>query len=386
MKQVLGLNFNNRVFGLDLFRAIAILIVVFGHANYFLIPWFNERVFDTTLGNIFQLIFTAFDGVDLFFVLSGFLIGGILLKIFNRSDKFSIEHLKLFWIRRWLRTLPAYYFTLGLNLFIAYWISKDKLPTLEIFTKYIFFLQNLFNGSLDFFPESWSLSVEELFYLSFPLLLFVISLFLSNNRKKTLLFVSLLYVIVVTSLRVSHAINCPPVWNSSLWNSSVRTVSLFRLDSIMYGVLFAFFKFYYRDLFILLKGKLFVVGVLILAINFCLGFVLDYKYKSYYLYTIYYSVLSLGMGCFLPLASEIKRPTYNFMYVFSFISVISYSLYLINYSIILKVISNYMKPNTITVAIVFYFLFILISIGCSFLMYKFIERPALEFRDKVYSE
>ncbi|HEX7914772.1 acyltransferase family protein, partial [Rudaea sp.] len=85
-----------RRFGLDAWRALAILLVLVGHASFWFLPLTRE------LDVWYSL---AFLGVELFFVLSGFLIGGILIDKF-RSGSF---HLRQFWIRRWLRTLPNYF-------------------------------------------------------------------------------------------------------------------------------------------------------------------------------------------------------------------------------------------------------------------------------------
>lgn len=128
-----------RNFGLDLLRAIAITGVFFGHA----ISAFES------LGM----------GVRLFFVLSGFLIG----RIYFRSHVAGTFHLGDFWISRWWRTLPPYFAALGVFLIFEHWIPSNPLAWY-----YIFFLQT-FLGIKGFGP-SWSLCVEEHFYLVMPLL------------------------------------------------------------------------------------------------------------------------------------------------------------------------------------------------------------------------
>ncbi|RYY95852.1 MAG: acyltransferase, partial [Chitinophagaceae bacterium] len=88
------------VFGLDLMRAIAILLVLVAHSHFFWPGSYRAQ----------QWFFgaTAFWGVELFFVLSGFLIGRILLRLFDKAHV-SAASIRVFWIRRWLRTLPNYY-------------------------------------------------------------------------------------------------------------------------------------------------------------------------------------------------------------------------------------------------------------------------------------
>ena len=86
-----------RVFGLDVMRASAILLVLLGHATV----WFASFVPVFNIGCL-----GGYFGVELFFVLSGFLIGSILLRWL--IDPGSTTTLFDFWRRRWLRTLPNY--------------------------------------------------------------------------------------------------------------------------------------------------------------------------------------------------------------------------------------------------------------------------------------
>ncbi|MDP3311908.1 acyltransferase [Lutibacter sp.] len=82
----------NRIFGLDLIRAVAILLVVMSHATLLLFPYSEHAI--VILIKILGVI-----GVDLFFVLSGFLIGGILLKQIDQN-KTRLSDLFRFWKRR----------------------------------------------------------------------------------------------------------------------------------------------------------------------------------------------------------------------------------------------------------------------------------------------
>ena len=92
IKDVLKIEINSsRIYGLDILRAMAILFVVIGHGQYLL-----PRKFNT-----FHSIF-VFDGVSIFFVLSGFLIGGILIKIIENKEA-NTSTLIDFWKRRWFR-------------------------------------------------------------------------------------------------------------------------------------------------------------------------------------------------------------------------------------------------------------------------------------------
>lgn len=384
MFRIEEVNNPNRVFGLDVFRAIAILIVIVGHANFFLVPYFSYEIGNSNLGNILRTAFTAFDGVDLFFVLSGFLIGGIILKQFLAKDKITLMDLKTFWFRRWLRTLPAYYFILIVNIVLLF--SLIPLPEFSnsSLINYFFFLQNMIHGGIIFFSESWSLSVEEWFYLTFPVLFAVTCLVNPSviNRSRLFLVTCLVFITLILSYRIFKSIDYP-MWNLAQWNNEFRTVTIARLDSILFGVFFAFIK-YSKPVFFDSKKNLFLIlGFLVLATNFYLGYVLNWTNKGRYMCTIYYSVLSFGMACFLPYAESVKKARYKFLAFFTFISIISYSLYLINYSIVLELSLKYLNPEGLMQRISCYIGFIIISIFGATILYKIIEKPVLNYRDRV---
>ena len=213
------------MYGLDVFRAVAILIVLYVHGKLL-------------SGDAFSFIpdFPLVDGVELFFVLSGFLIGTILISTIEKEQRFDVKSLFNFWKRRWFRTLPTYYFILIINIIL----TKTTLIGGDINQfnfRFFVFCQNFSSGFYEFFWESWSLSVEEWFYILLPLLILGISRMLSV--KKTilvsicvLLLVPLLYRFHISDLKV----------DSFWWDVEFRRIVLTRLDAINYGVLAAFIK------------------------------------------------------------------------------------------------------------------------------------------------
>src|ERR1700688_606512 len=159
-----------RIPELDGLRGMAILLVLVGH--YFAVPGIGAA--SVLNGYWFRLGWT---GVDLFFVLSGFLIGGILL-----GARDSPYYFKTFYARRFFRIIPLYYAwisiyiilsVLGWN-FLSARVGSVQKVDISILAHFLF-LQNFhefLKGTVSFwwFSSTWSLAVEEQFYLVAPLL------------------------------------------------------------------------------------------------------------------------------------------------------------------------------------------------------------------------
>ena len=136
---------------LDLLRASAILLVLVAHITP---RWPNVPVALTT--------YSAFGatGVDLFFVLSGWLIGGLL---WREQVQFGDVEVRRFVARRALRTMPPYLVAMAISFLGVYVARREPFQW-----GYLFFLQN-YSWHMPFFLISWSLCVEEHFYLVMPL-------------------------------------------------------------------------------------------------------------------------------------------------------------------------------------------------------------------------
>jgi peptidoglycan/LPS O-acetylase OafA/YrhL len=151
-----------RLPALDTLRASAILMVIACH----LVPNMDGgvRFLPVVPQTIENLLHFGATGVDLFFVLSGFLIGRIIIKELQSSPNLNLRG---FLWRRWMRTFPAYYVTLA---FIAASDRiKDPVNPGNFFPAYLFFGQNYFT-EMKRFSWSWSLCIEEHFYVALPLL------------------------------------------------------------------------------------------------------------------------------------------------------------------------------------------------------------------------
>ncbi|MFO1458726.1 MAG: acyltransferase [Verrucomicrobiota bacterium] len=139
--------------GLDLLRALAIAMVVGYHSS----------LFGFTLpGGVHRF---GWIGVDLFFVLSGYLIGGQILAQMQRPEGFRFGR---FYARRALRILPAYLLVLAVYFLAPSWREE---PVISPAWKFLLSVQNIHLQVGTAFSHAWSLAVEDQFYLLLPLLL-----------------------------------------------------------------------------------------------------------------------------------------------------------------------------------------------------------------------
>ena len=210
--QIPALSAPRRV-GLDVMRAFAIMSVLLGHASA-LYPYYPSIV--TWLPHWF-----AYIGVECFFVLSGWLIGGLLIRHLDTWQ--SPQALALFLHRRWVRTLPTYWIVLGL-VGVVGWGGA----TLGDFVPYLVFSQNIWQAHPPFLFVAWSLSIEEWFYLTAAIGLSGLAIWW---RPATALRVILVVLITVPLLlRSWMALSDVP------WEAGVRQLVPLRLDALAMGV------------------------------------------------------------------------------------------------------------------------------------------------------
>ncbi len=361
--KLIQVDYSNRVYGLDFFRATAIILVVLGHGSFL-------------AGNLFSFLpsIPLIDGVELFFVLSGFLIGSMLIKNIEKTEKFGASELFTFLKRRWFRTLPNYYLILGVNVLLVKFaiISGDlKQCTWE----FLFFLQNFATGFTDFFWESWSLSIEEWFYIFLPVFLFIFLRFIPKRTAILLSILLLLVVPVIYRISISEQ-EVDGFW----WDVHFRKVVLTRLDAIGYGVLMAYVKFYHGSFFSKARNWLFLLGLALIYLNIYL----PKQPNDFYSKTFYFCVTSFGASLLLAKADSIKNFRFQAIGRFvTYISVISYAMYLVNLSLVASVFAKNFIPDRRLENALYYSLFWFFTLFISTLIYKFYEKPITDLRDKL---
>ena len=197
-----------RVPELDGIRGIAILLVLATHFGY---PAAGPGLFRNMLS-------LGWVGVDLFFVLSGFLITGILLATKGRANYFQ-----RFYLRRLFRILPIYYAFLILIFHGLPFLGRSVTGAGEAW--YWLYIANWRNGSSPYLQHFWSLAIEEQFYLGWPLLVH-----LCSRRSSKLVCVSIVLLSPVVRF-LAFQMGVSPF--------TVYEVTPLRLDGLAFGALLA---------------------------------------------------------------------------------------------------------------------------------------------------
>ena len=329
---------NNYFYSLDIFRGFCGYGVAICHLNAF------------AFGNAF-LEYSSLLFVEFFFVLSGFVLYPQLLKVINNN-----KNLFIFYKRRWIRTLPLY-----IVILIAVSALTNQLFTLDFF-KYLTLTQKFlpeFIGN-DYFPVAWSLSIEEIFYLLFPILLIFL------NKKNFLFYVFLCFFLLLTFkfLFVSKI-------NADFY----RTGTFLRLDSILFGFILAHYKN------IIISNRFIILSICLFSLSIYLG---NYQF---FIFEKELPIIKVIFIIFMQLTSA--SVLFSFILIEPFlknkiikkigliISSQTYSIYLIHIILIYlfkKLDFNILLTNS---------LYLLSLFIISFLVYNYFEKPLLQLRPKI---
>ncbi|RAJ12940.1 acyltransferase family protein [Olleya aquimaris] len=365
--------YKQRIFGLDVVRAIAILLILCSHSTILLFPESQSTV-------IKMVQFFGTIGVDIFFVLSGFLIGTILIKHILKQQT-SVKQFTQFWMRRWFRTLPNYYLVLLINigLLIAFNTETPK----QLF-KYFFFLQNFSQQQPDFFTESWSLSIEEFAYLLGPILLMILALLFKRLTKWSFLLMTLLVIIGFTLNRFIFDLSVTEQTLEFSWSKNLRKVVVYRIDSIYYGFLGAFSSVYYTKFWRRYKWLSFMLGAIIFVITHLYIYInhLEPNIYSAFFNIWYLALVSISILLTFPVLSN-WRSNHVLTNPITKISLWSYSIYLVNYSIVLLTIQKFINISILNSLekVLVLLLFWSVTFCLSFVLFTYFEYPIIKFRD-----
>ena len=363
-------NSNQRLYGLDHLRALAILFVFLFH--YFILSNGQPNWLPDVAG-------FGWTGVDLFFVLSGFLIASELFKQIKNEQKISF---KRFFIKRFFRIIPAYLFTVLLYFSFPFFREKEQLRPLWNF---LTFTQNFGLNLKDYgtFSHCWSLCVEEHFYLILPLILILLQ---TNRRmKKGYWLLILLFVsgFVIRAYSYQHFyVPFANATNSGIyWYKYIYYPTYNRLDGLLTGVaiaaIYQFLPEWWKR--ISRYGNLFIIaGLSILTA----AYFLCEDTMAFSASVFGFPVIAAGYG--LLVAGAVSPSCFLYKWkskATTTIATLSYALYLTHKGIIHithQLLQQFHINSNLLLLIC-----MTTCLGFAYLVNSIIEKPFMKLRDRV---
>lgn len=343
-----------RKIGLDILRGLAIILVLFRHSDL-----------ENNLIQDFGWL-----GVDLFFVLSGFLISNLLFKEYLKNKEVNV--LK-FLVRRSFKIFPPFYFFMFVTLLLSPLLTGgSKIDIREVLSE-LFYLQSYLPRM---WLHTWSLAIEEHFYLIFSITLyFVTSRQILEKRK---IIIGLLVLLLILSFSMRFQISYPHRNDESFGFMQTHL----RSDGILLGVLLAYLLNFTKFNLLYERRKWILVCISILLI--LPGFY--FKAGSFFMNTVGLTIVNIGFSIIVLLSLDFDEFFKNslssylkwVLKVFSFLGVNSYSIYL--WHLISKSISTSLFPLNSNFD---NFTYIILSIIVGIIMSYLIEKPFLKIRDYV---
>lgn len=359
---------SNRLRELDFLRGIAIILVLLRH-----LPLTDVT---SKMGWI---------GVDLFFVLSGFLVSGLLFKEYQRFG--SIQP-KLFLIRRGFKIYPIYFLTYVLYLAIK--LVKHQFLW-KGFLADVFFVQNYVMGWGYAYVATWSLAIEEHFYFLFAVALYFILQKNQFNRKVNSNW-SYFQIGIIGLLILCFLLRVYSNFYHPEYDEKNITMTHLRIDSLLFGVFISYFYYFKNDVLTTFfnSNKTLLITTAFALLSFT-PFI-DFE-ESVFVRTIGFTFLYLAFGIFLICFLVYKDINLVLNKIFSqvganFISKIglsSYSIYLIHGFV--AVFYAFLRVYVLKIEVHYLLLFIInvvTSIFVGMFITNYIEKYFLTIRDKFY--
>jgi peptidoglycan/LPS O-acetylase OafA/YrhL len=355
--------------GLDHLRALAIIAVFFYH--------YGGGIFGhhpAWLANVCQF---GWSGVDLFFVLSGYLIGGQLLRMVAEGRRVSIRD---FYVQRFLRIMPVYWAVLSLYFIFPQLIERSHLPPLW---RFLTFTQNfgLGEGEGLAFSQVWSLCIEEHFYLVLPTLIVGFSAW---KWRRHWLWLAGLLIALGCALRAYFWLLIQA--GQARWYGAIYYPTYSHLDGLVVGVsIAAIFTFYPEHRARLQKHSYWVLAGGVTLLYFA-SVVIDANQTSFASSVFGFPLVAVGFGCLVISALSPNCFLYSLdSPVTRMIATLSYSVYLIH-KIVISVVQRAAETLQIDVdGTLTFLLCILCSFFAAWVLYTVVERPFLRLRERIYS-
>ena len=341
---------SSRNINLDALRGIAILLVLGRHLQYF--PLWTKA---------------GWAGVDLFFVLSGFLISGLLFQEWKVRGAIDF---KPFYIRRAFKIYPAFYLLLLITVLVD--LARPGIPSHPVTWKAMlaeaFFVQNYFPG---IWGQTWSLAVEEHFYIALPIVLWL----LYRRRRAHADPFRALPSIFMAVATIEIVLRIATTWHLTTAATELRYMapSHLRIDALLFGVLLSYYRHFQPEKFDELRrgiASLFVIALaaILLAIV---------PLNNPIMHTVGFTLVYFAFGLLLVRTIDARPHKYAALLTAPLAKVgyYSYSIYLWHGWVCR------LLPHSTLIGLLGC---ILAAVLLGALMGKVIEYPALALRDRLF--
>lgn len=345
--------------GLDVLRAIAILLVIPRHA-WETLKWPSLKFFFGRYG---------WTGVDLFFVLSGFLIGGQIFQDLRREGRVSFQR---FYVKRSFRILPSYLVVL---LFYLLWPAFRETTDMQPLWRFLTFTMNLDvpRGSWAF-SHAWSLCIEEHFYLVFPAIV-AASVLRPKILSPTVLF--LFVVLGGAALRFY-------LWTENApFYPAVYRPTYGRLDGLTAGVTLAALREFRPDRWhkMISRPWIAIIGGILMIAGGCWAFG-DSGKAEFGTYVLTFPLISFGFaGLVVAAVSPGFWLARTRIRGISKIAALAYTLYLTHKQMIHLAVQIVGEPDNNVWEILG--LSTLLIVAASLLLHYAVEQPFLKWRNRI---
>jgi peptidoglycan/LPS O-acetylase OafA/YrhL len=296
---------------LDLLRAVAVFLVLGHHMprDFDAAPW--------PLSEVLRAWYECgWTGVDLFFVLSGFLVSGLLFREYKAHGSIRLRN---FLVRRGLKIYPGFYALLLATVVVQPWVTGQPVWKRAVVVEALF----LQNYQLGLNTYTWTLAVEEHFYILLSVLLFFLVVLCKGQPFRFLPWVFLGVVGMVLALRVATLTLCQPFMPlTHMWPTHLR------IDALFFGVVLSYYYHFEAGKLRRVtqwRWTLLLVSLGVLLAPFLAGEVQLMKYVGLTcLYLGFGGVLLFAMAVPGSKALALRAPAA----VVAFIGTYSYSIYL----------------------------------------------------------
>jgi peptidoglycan/LPS O-acetylase OafA/YrhL len=360
----------NKLYGLDHLRAVAIVLVfVYHYGRLFPHPdW------------VFNISKFGWTGVDLFFVLSGYLIASQLFKEVDVSGGITLKH---FYIKRFFRIIPAYLLVVALYFCLPVTHEREGLAPLW---RYLTFTQNYgldlrYHGT---FSHAWSLCIEEQFYLLLPFTL--VALLLSDLYKKGYWLIPVMFVAGAAVRWWAYTYYVAPTISEGSvdpisWYKYIYYPTYTRLDGLLTGITIAAVFNYATEV----KQKadkygnyLLLAGLLVLVVAW---FICEEQLS---LTASVWGFLVVSMGYGLLVAGTVSSSSVLYRFksgVTAQLAKLSYGLYLIH-KIVIHLTQLWLGDIVAADSTLMFLLCIVTTIVAAYALYLLIEKPFMLLRNR----